>query len=551
MNVAIIPARGGSKRIPKKNIKNFLGKPIIAYSIMAAEKSGLFERIVVSTDDREIADTAIQYGAEVPFIRPETLADDHTGTLEVIRHAVDWLRDNDRLYDYACCIYATAPFIRIRDLKKGYERLKKSRKSFAFSITSFPSPIFRALKLTDTGELAMFWPENYPKRSQDLPEAYHDAGQFYWGRSEAFLQKTSLFESNAVPIILPRYLAQDIDTPGDWHQAELIYQALYPGNSSAMKTKGAETPAQNQVQKQEQNQEQDHGPSKEVILNRYGFYTLKTIPSDQELQDYYTNKYFQENATVYKKDYPEEELVYIQNKIEQKHRIIQSFLPEDTKKSLLDIGCGEGFALSFFNEKNWTVTGLDYSTAGVNRHNPLCRDFVIKGNIFTNIKTLIKKRKRFDLIWMDNVLEHVTDPLSLLKDSLALISGNGILVIEVPNDFSILQKQLKAMALIKNDFWVAPPDHISYFNKQGLINLCQGAAFKHLKTVADFPIDFNLFHPDANYNLDSSKGRGAHLQRIRLENLFHELSPEKANILYETMADMGIGRQITGFFTPS
>ena len=226
MNVAIIPARGGSKRIPRKNIKNFCGKPIIAYSIFAAKKSGLFDRIIVSTDDQEIADIAKHWGADIPFLRPKKLADDHTVTMDVIKHAIDWLHENDTIYEYACCIYPTAPLIRTKDLQQGYEQLRQSDKMFAFSVTTFPSPIFRALKQTNTNGLAMFWPEHLNTRSQDLPEAYHDVGQFYWGKTEAFLKGLQMFAEHALPIVLPRLLAHDIDTQEDWEQAELIFQLL-------------------------------------------------------------------------------------------------------------------------------------------------------------------------------------------------------------------------------------------------------------------------------------------------------------------------------------
>lgn len=227
-SLAIIPARGGSKRIPRKNIKSFCGKPIIAYSIMAAQKAALFDRIIVSTDDNEIADTAIKLGADVPFIRPKNLADDYTTTIDVIKHAIKRLTDSNEIYDYTCCIYATAPFVRIRDLKDGYELLKNSHNNFAFPVTSFASSIFRALKLTQKNQLKMFWPEHLDTRTQDLPEAYHDVGQFYWGRTDAFLKNRSIFESDSSPIIIPRHLAQDIDTPEDWEQAELIYKTLFP-----------------------------------------------------------------------------------------------------------------------------------------------------------------------------------------------------------------------------------------------------------------------------------------------------------------------------------
>lgn len=226
-SIAIIPARGGSKRIPGKNIKSFCGKPIIAYSITTAKKSGLFDRIIVSTDDEQIADTAKMYGAEVPFMRPDNLSDDYATTIDVIKHAIDWLNKNDQVYDAACCIYATAPFVRIEDLKKGLELLKNTDAHFAFPVTTFPSSIFRALKQTENNKLEMFWPEHSSTRTQDLPEAYHDVGQFYWGRNKSFLENNSILHGNSSPIMIPRYLAQDIDTPEDWIQAELVYKSLF------------------------------------------------------------------------------------------------------------------------------------------------------------------------------------------------------------------------------------------------------------------------------------------------------------------------------------
>jgi N-acylneuraminate cytidylyltransferase len=224
--VAIIPARGGSKRIPGKNIKSFLGKPIIAYSIEAAKQCGLFDRIIVSTDDKQIASVAAESGAEIPFIRPNRLADDYTGTNAVVKHAISWLEEKGYTYDYACCIYATAPSLQTQYLKQGLELLIKTGKSFAFSVTSFPFPIQRALRINGDGLVEAIYPENIFKRSQDLEETYHDAGQFYWGRVEAFLNDNVIYSSESIPIILPRYLVQDIDTVEDWHRAELLFSAL-------------------------------------------------------------------------------------------------------------------------------------------------------------------------------------------------------------------------------------------------------------------------------------------------------------------------------------
>ncbi len=225
MKIAIIPARGGSKRIPLKNIKDFLGKPVIAYSIEAATKSGLFDRIVVSTDDSEIAAVARQWGAETPFLRPADISDDHTGTAAVVKHALQWQRDNAISAQIVCCLYATAPFVTAGDLMSGYEILKSSGKSYAFSVTSFAFPIQRALHIR-SGTVEPVFPENRNLRSQDLEETYHDAGQFYWGTAAAFLEEVPIFSRHAMAVILPRYRVQDIDTPEDWRRAELMYQAL-------------------------------------------------------------------------------------------------------------------------------------------------------------------------------------------------------------------------------------------------------------------------------------------------------------------------------------
>ena len=224
--IAIIPARGGSKRIPNKNIKSFAGQPIISYSIKAAQSSDLFDRIVVSTDSEKIAEVAKSCGAEVPFIRPTELADDFTGTVPVLLHALDWLNEHNFAADYFCCIYATAPFVQPKHIIEGFNILKRTKAATAFSVTTFPYPIFRALKIGKDGCIEMFWPEYENARSNDLPEAYHDAGQFYWGNTKRFLTEKKLFSSDSVPVILPRYLVQDIDTLEDWETAEKMYSAL-------------------------------------------------------------------------------------------------------------------------------------------------------------------------------------------------------------------------------------------------------------------------------------------------------------------------------------
>jgi len=226
MRVAVIPARGGSKRIPRKNIKEFCGKPMIAWSIEAALKSGCFDSVIVSTDDEEIAATAKAAGAQVPFIRPAALSDDYTGTVPVIRHAVEWLLNAGEDLKQVCCIYATAPFVSAIDILDGLSVLEDTGADYAFTVTSYAFPIQRAIRLVSDRRLDMFQPEQFNTRSQDLEEAYHDAGQFYWGNTSAWLEGKILFGPHAAPVVLPRYRVQDIDTEEDWIRAELLHKVM-------------------------------------------------------------------------------------------------------------------------------------------------------------------------------------------------------------------------------------------------------------------------------------------------------------------------------------
>lgn len=223
--VAIIPARGGSKRILKKNIKDFHGKPLIAYSIEVALKSKLFDKVIVSTDDEEIAKIAKEYGAEVPFMRPSELSDDFTCSTDVTEHAIKWLKEHGDNYEYVCTIYATAPLLDEKYLIEGLEKLKNSDAINTFSATTMPFPIQRTFKLDKNGRCEMFTPQHYHTRSQDLQEAYQDAGQFYWTNLSKTPSKI-IFSEDSIPIILPRYLVQDIDTPEDWERAELMYEVI-------------------------------------------------------------------------------------------------------------------------------------------------------------------------------------------------------------------------------------------------------------------------------------------------------------------------------------
>lgn len=225
--IAIIPARGGSKRIPRKNIKDFIGKPMISYSIEAAIKSKMFSRVIVSTEDIEIAEISKSFGAEVPFFRPTKISDDYATTTEVISHAIEWLQTNQNYYpDLVCCIYATAPLIQIEDIQSGFSLIKDDNWDYVFSATSYGFPIFRSIQKNDNGSIQMFFPEYLNTRSQDLPEAFHDAGQFYWGKTEAWSQGKKIFEEKSSIILIPRWRVQDIDTLEDWKRAEIIYKQM-------------------------------------------------------------------------------------------------------------------------------------------------------------------------------------------------------------------------------------------------------------------------------------------------------------------------------------
>jgi N-acylneuraminate cytidylyltransferase len=227
MNLCVIPARGGSKRIPRKNIREFCGKPMIAWSVEAALASACFDQIIVSTDDAEIADVARQRGAQVPFMRPAELADDLAGTMPVMVHAMQWHKAHGHELTAVCCLYATAPFVEPADIKEGLTLLEQAAADrFVFTATAYASPIQRALRLDPASEEAHMWqPEQFSKRSQDLEPAYHDAGQFYWGRPQAWLHSENLFEGSK-PLLLPRWRVQDIDVEDDWTYAELMHQTL-------------------------------------------------------------------------------------------------------------------------------------------------------------------------------------------------------------------------------------------------------------------------------------------------------------------------------------
>lgn len=284
--------------------------------------------------------------------------------------------------------------------------------------------------------------------------------------------------------------------------------------------------------------------------NRFGFYELAEKPSAEELSRYYAQKYYQDSCSTYQKVYPEEELRYVRNKLEQKYAILGTLLEASQAglPAFLDVGAGEGWALSFFKKKGWQCTGLDYSNFGCQTHNPASLADLVVGDIYENLTALLGEKRSFDVLLLDNVLEHVLDPLDLLVKLRGLVRPAGVLIIEVPNDCSVLQQHLLEHGHITRPFWIAVPDHISYFNREGLQAVCRAAGWEKRDLLGDFPIDLNLINPATNYVENRSAGKACHQTRISVENLLHEISPRKTNDLYRVLAELGLGRQIIGFF---
>ncbi|RJF98619.1 class I SAM-dependent methyltransferase [Noviherbaspirillum saxi] len=286
-------------------------------------------------------------------------------------------------------------------------------------------------------------------------------------------------------------------------------------------------------------------------LNRFGFHELKEKPTPEALEQWYAQTYYQDTPdTGYEQVYSAEEQAFIENKIAQKYLVLESLRAgaDTVGQRFLDVGCGEGWSLKYFAEKAWTIQGLDYSEFGCRHQNPGCLDRVTTGDVHHNLKILVEKGMQYECIWLDNVLEHVLDPLAILSDIHKLLAPEGVLMIEVPNDCSAVQHHLLDKGIISQSYWIAPFEHISYFNKDGLLALCDEAGLRCEDLMADHAIDLSLFNPRTNFVEDKASGKACHHQRIAIENFLHGISPEKTNALYRAMADMGLGRQVIGFF---
>lgn len=229
--VAIIPAREGSKRIPGKNYKKFNGKPIIINTIKKLKKSKIFNRIIVSTNSKKIAKISRKYGVDVPFMRSRFLSNDRVSIIPVISHAVKFLIKQGYEFDYVCCVYASNPFLKIADLKKGFEKIRSKKFNYVFSATPYRFPFFRSFTFSYKKGIKMLFKKNFNKRSQDLKQIMCDAAQFYWGYKKTWLHKKIIFAKRSDVIMIPKWRYYDIDTKDDWKRAELNYKILNKKNS--------------------------------------------------------------------------------------------------------------------------------------------------------------------------------------------------------------------------------------------------------------------------------------------------------------------------------
>lgn len=286
-----------------------------------------------------------------------------------------------------------------------------------------------------------------------------------------------------------------------------------------------------------------------VARTPLGYWRVKTPPTADELKAYYAEKYYQKGLGSYELNYSEAELAHIRAKIELRWHSVVQRVPGPGR--LLDVGCGEGFVLAHGHAKGWQVKGLDFSVAGLEAQNPACAPFLETGDLFELLERACATGVQYDVIWLQNVLEHVIDPKALMQTLHRLIHPEGVLVVTVPNDFSRLQHAALSGGQIDRAFWVALPDHLSYFTAPSLQTLGQATGWECPQILGDFPVDWFLLNDAANYIADPGKGKAAHHARVTLENLILDTSPDDATAFFEGLARIGMGRDLTALFTPT
>ncbi len=287
-------------------------------------------------------------------------------------------------------------------------------------------------------------------------------------------------------------------------------------------------------------------------LNEFGFYEIRQKPTPEELRDYYARRYYQENLTTYQPEYPAAELEHIEGKLRLRHWVLEQLRGRGGNGSFLDIGSGEGWALDYFQRQGWEVLGLDFSSFSLEKFHPALRDHLRTGDLYEEAGRLAAAGQQFDVLWLDNVLEHVLEPADLLRLCRSLLKPDGTLVVEVPNDFSALQQHLLDSGQIDRPFWVVLPDHLSYFNQPGLRSLAAHTGWHVAKVIGDQPIDLNLLNPATNYVMDRTAGKGAHQARLAQDNfLLRTASLPAVAAYYEALAGVGLGRNIVAFLQPA
>ena len=293
-------------------------------------------------------------------------------------------------------------------------------------------------------------------------------------------------------------------------------------------------------------------PSPDPRLRRhpYGFLEIIDRPSPEALGRYYADTYYQAGTGSFRPAYSDQELSVIRQRVEQRAVHLQTLLGHARPGRLLDVGCGEGFVLAEFSNRGWEVAGMDFSMAGVERLNPDMMPYVSQGDVFTLLAAAIAANETYDVIWLGNVLEHVLDPIGLLHSLLTLVRPEGMLVVTVPNDGSAYQETLFETGAIDRRFWIAAPDHLSYFTAESLEATAKATGWKTCDILGDFPIDLFLAHSGSNYVADPSRGREAHLARLKLESVIGTAGPELANQFYAALSKVGLGRNLTAFLQP-
>jgi len=283
--------------------------------------------------------------------------------------------------------------------------------------------------------------------------------------------------------------------------------------------------------------------------NPIGYWEVVEKRSEAELQDYYFRKYYQKAKGSCEHEYTAEELSYFRAEISQRWSVIKKYV--STTGSILDVGCGEGYTIAFFRKLGWKVKGLDYSRSGIEGKNPECSDALITGDIFQLLRQEGILKNRYDVIWLQNVLEHVIDPVRLLESLRSIVPPREMLLVTVPNDFSDIQLYALDRGLVDSEFWVALPDHLNYFSIDSLKNIGAVTGWADIEILSDFTINWFLYHPGSNYVKVKSAGKPAHIARVELENLINNRPVEDVVNFWSALAKIGMGRDLTAFFLTS